>query len=626
MIRFSRFAVTKVRASKSAVRRTLRLEFLEDRVVPSTLTVGNTLDSGPGSQRAAVAASNTGDTITFPSSLRGQTFTLTGGPIEITHSLNISGPGASNLTIGGNGASRIFNIDSGAIVNLSGLTLSHGFATAGGAIDNAGDLTFANSTLVGNKASGGMGGGAILNEVDATLSLQNDLLNHNQAVTTLGSDNFGGALLNEGDASVTGCTFTSNQATGAGSTSFFGGSNGGAIDNFNCANLDVTDTTFFHNQAVGASGGGSGIGGAGGVGGAIESNAGYNMTNPSSATISDCMFIGNLADGNTANAGAVDSEGTGVYMSISGSTFVANRSVGTGNGEGTGGALENALGTMLISDCTLASNQAIGGNPGSSATVNPPWGGGQGSGMVNYGGTLTVTDSTFAGNEALGGTDTAGPGGIATGGAISDWGTALTGSPGVLTVMDSTFTGNMAVQGKGRPSTSAPSGGLAAGGAIDVSFTGSAFISGSTFSANRAVGTKGSAGVNGGTTLGGAISVGFSTLFDMTPALTDNSSVQITDSTIARNAAIGGAGGTGGNGGAALGGGIGITVGSSATLSNTTVDHNTAQSGVRGSGGQNGLGAGGGVYTLGTFTDDIMTTIGKNKASSGGGTDNDLYV
>jgi hypothetical protein len=52
------------RAPRSACTR-LRLEQLEDRLVPSTLTVLNLNDSGAGSLRAAVAAAAAGDAIDF---------------------------------------------------------------------------------------------------------------------------------------------------------------------------------------------------------------------------------------------------------------------------------------------------------------------------------------------------------------------------------------------------------------------------------------------------------------------------------------------------------------------------------------------------------------------------------
>ena len=48
-----------------------RIEALEDRWLPSTLTVLNNLDSGAGSLRAEIAAAQSGDTILFDKSLVG---------------------------------------------------------------------------------------------------------------------------------------------------------------------------------------------------------------------------------------------------------------------------------------------------------------------------------------------------------------------------------------------------------------------------------------------------------------------------------------------------------------------------------------------------------------------------
>src|SRR5262245_49605268 len=132
-----------------------RLEGLEDRVTPSTFTVTNLLDSGPGSLRAAVTAANThpgADVVTFQHGLHG-TITLTSGQLNVTDSVTINGPSAAQLAVSGNNASRVFDISSGVTATLSGLTISHGRATTGGGIDNAGNLTVSNSTLVNNQSA-----------------------------------------------------------------------------------------------------------------------------------------------------------------------------------------------------------------------------------------------------------------------------------------------------------------------------------------------------------------------------------------------------------------------------------------------------------------------------------------
>src|SRR6516165_4327958 len=85
-----------------------RLLVLEDRTLPSTLTVLNNADSGDGSLRAAISVAQSGDQIVFDPSLHGQTITLTSGQLAITKSLDIEGPGADQLSISGNHQSRIF--------------------------------------------------------------------------------------------------------------------------------------------------------------------------------------------------------------------------------------------------------------------------------------------------------------------------------------------------------------------------------------------------------------------------------------------------------------------------------------------------------------------------------------
>src|SRR5262249_18843940 len=62
----------------------LRLQALEGRWLPSTLTVPTTADSGPGSLRAEITAAKNNTTIIFdPSRVDFQTITLTSGELDI---------------------------------------------------------------------------------------------------------------------------------------------------------------------------------------------------------------------------------------------------------------------------------------------------------------------------------------------------------------------------------------------------------------------------------------------------------------------------------------------------------------------------------------------------------------
>jgi hypothetical protein len=122
-----------------------RLEALEYRTVPSTLTVTSAADDGSaGTLRAEIAAAQSGDIINFDPSLGGQTITLISGELAISKSLDIEGPGANQLTVSGNHASRIFDISSGVTVTIAGMTMTDGLAngsapvlaSTGGAILN----------------------------------------------------------------------------------------------------------------------------------------------------------------------------------------------------------------------------------------------------------------------------------------------------------------------------------------------------------------------------------------------------------------------------------------------------------------------------------------------------------
>ncbi len=182
-----------------AARPTFRptLQALEDRWLPSTLTVLNNLDSGAGSLWAEIAASKPKDTIVFNPSLNGQTITLTSGELIIPNSLTIAGPETGNLTISGNFASRVFEVGqtqtNGIKVTLSGLTISNGAAQdglGGGAIENRVSLTVSNCTLSGNTALGGRGG-AIFN-TGFNLTVSGCTLSNNSTATPPGSRNHDG--------------------------------------------------------------------------------------------------------------------------------------------------------------------------------------------------------------------------------------------------------------------------------------------------------------------------------------------------------------------------------------------------------------------------------------------------
>jgi hypothetical protein len=551
---------THIRSRAQAPRRArLALEALEGRALPSTFTVSNLLDNtDPGSLRWAVGQANSNpgpDTVVFASGVSG-TLALTGGELLITDSVTINGPGASLLTVSGNNASRVFDVSNSATVTLAGLTIANGSVT--GHDDTGTPIT-------------SYGGGGILNQAGSTLTLNQDTLSNNTATAASTSvDVFGGCLLNEGRATVTSCTFSSNEATGGGGPSFFGGSEGGAIDNFGGAILSVADSTFTANQALGASSGGAANNF--GIGGAIENNAGLQTVSngvlltqpatPSMATISNCTFTGNMASGGAGvlgNGGALDNEGTGATMTVSGSTFNNNQSVG-GDGAGSiGGAIMN------LADSTL-----------------------------------TVTNSSFSGNEALGG----GSGTSGGGGAIVNDGGDFSSATTTATISNCTFTGNMAGGVVGVANVSANGGAIVNAGPF-----GLMTVNNSTLMDNQAVGQSGVNGVGG---VGGAIN-NFS-----------GATLSVTSSSFIGNQALGASSGSAGIGGAIdsepqYGGTPSLAV--KATITNCTFSGNVAgaSTGVSGVTGFGGALANQGKGTSATMTVSDSTLSANSAQTNGGG-------
>jgi hypothetical protein len=300
---------------------------LEDRFVPSTLTVTNTLDSGAGSLRADIAPAHKGDTIVFniPKSDPGYnagtgvwTITLTSGELDITKNLTITGPGAANLTISGNHASRVFELSSHTKpqVSLSGLTISNGLVAnnSGAGIDNYGVLTISNTTLSNNSA---YDAGAIYNEYGATLTVNGCTLSGNSANLV------GGAIANDGTATISNTTLSNNSAA----------SSGGGIFNNGSGTLIVTGSTLSGNSAGGSV--------FGGVGGGIDSRG--------ALTVSGCALSGNSA-----------AEGGGICVAFNGTYSTAtltNDTVTTNTARNyVGGGLFIASGVTVSLDSFTVAN------------------------------------------------------------------------------------------------------------------------------------------------------------------------------------------------------------------------------------------------------------------------------
>ena len=370
----------------------------------TTLHVTTTNDTGVGSLRAQVAAASSGDTIDFQ--VTGA-ITLTTGRIAFNKDLTFTGPGASALTISGNDASQIFYVTGGSAVTISGLTLAHAShaSSNGGAIETDGSLTLTNDVFDHNVSTDD-GGAAV---VGGELTVTNSTFTNNSA------DDWGGAIFVHGadvPVSITGSTFSGNDAGDAGG--------GFAIQDKSSVTIDSTTVT----------------------GNTAEHGGGIEFFENNSQAVSNSTISGNHAT--KGNGGGIDSYSSG-GISITSSTLATNDSTDlgggvnlyevdgqvsiagtsiTGNTSGDGGG--GVYGAFLYQGVDI-SNSTISGNSSDA------WGGGLYLGYTYS--FVNVTNTTISGNHAA-----EGGGGAQVFGANNEQ---------TVSVIDSTISGNTAADGGG---------------------------------------------------------------------------------------------------------------------------------------------------------------------------------
>jgi len=248
----------------------------------ATFTVNSTadaVDAAPGNGtcataadectlRAAIQEANAGtgaDTINIPAGsysllIQGANEdSAATGDLDITGTLTIIGTGVGIAVVTGIG-DRVFDVQPGATVTLSRLTIQSGLLTAadaaGGGIRNAGNLTLLNVAVRNNTVQNGDGGG-IANLSGSRLELTNVTLNGNVALSR------GGGIANDvgGAMQLVNVTLTDN-----------GAFQGGNIDNLGDAEL--VNTIVANSRA-----------GLNCTGGAIQS-LGYNIDDGGSCFLS----------------------------------------------------------------------------------------------------------------------------------------------------------------------------------------------------------------------------------------------------------------------------------------------------------------------------------------------------
>lgn len=326
----------------------------------AALIVTNTNDSGVGSLRQAINDAAAGATITFDSSLSGQTITLD-DVLILSKNLTIDGSAlASPISISANTYMRVFQIYSGRTIILDSLIITKSTPGFGGGIRNWGILTVNNCTFSGNSANSGGG-------IDSwgTLTVDNSAFSNNLATER------GGGINNDGgNLTVNNSTFSNNLAT----------NNGGGI--FNWGLMTLNNSTFFNNST--------------------ENDGGGIYSSNGTLTVHNSTFSGNSAK--YYGGGIYNLWGTLSYSN----TILANSLSGDDcyNNGGTIGANSNNLvetrfncGTPAITtDPALASLADNGGRTRTMALL-------PGSAAINAGNNAACTSTDQRGvTRPLGGT------------------------------------------------------------------------------------------------------------------------------------------------------------------------------------------------------------------------------
>lgn len=321
--------------------------------------------------RDAIAAANasTGvdDTITFQSNVTG-TIDLasvlnigSSDPLVSDGALTITGPGQDALSLsgagtGGSPGSQIFNVVGTDPVGISGLTLTHGYASGPG-----GAIVTGSTQVIDSKYPVPSGPPLALSGVTVSDS-------HAQA---------GGGVYSRGPLTLTDSTIKDNTSVYAGGV-------------FSAGNSTITDSTISGNSTTGPGGG------------FAQRGSKYGRRQ---STISGSQLTGNTAQG---DGGAISSQSSAI--TISGSTL-------SGNSASNGGAIAKGDGALNITASTISGNTASEDGGGISqdqvgkysgvptltladTTVSGNTATGSGGGVYASASDTSVRTSTLSGNTA----------------------------------------------------------------------------------------------------------------------------------------------------------------------------------------------------------------------------------
>ena len=258
-------------------------------------------------------------------------------------SIAIVSLGTDSLTIDAQKWSRGFNIGSGSVVALAGLTITNGNSTKGGGIINSGVLNVVKSTLTGNSAESN--GGGIYNNAGSKVTMYGSTITGNTSLGGLLTG--GGGIYNEGIFATTNSVIVANSAL------FIGG---GIL---NLGSFAITNCLLAENSGSLQ-------------GGAIDNDTG-------AMTITNSTITGNTAR-----------EGGGIYTTYQASLTINNTIVAKNSAEDIYN-YTNVFGLIFSSDNLFGNHNLIGSGVGLNALIN----------NINGTGNIFGVDPMFA-NPALG--------------------------------------------------------------------------------------------------------------------------------------------------------------------------------------------------------------------------------
>jgi hypothetical protein len=306
---------------------------------------------GDCSLRQAVAQSNASpavdDTITFSSTLTGNTLAVASGEIDITDAVYIY-TNVADVAVSAGTSSRIFDInatsDPGMNVGIYGLTLTQGYSSNyGGAVYSRGaDLTINSSTVSDSSTTGLVSGGAIDLRY-GSLTIQDSEISGNSSGASGGAIYAYGSTLDPTTVQISDSTITGNSTSGGG--------DGGGLSTSG-------STTTIENSTVS----GNSTSGDSGYGGGIHSALGE-------ITVEGSTISGNSTEGDNARGGGLASRVS--TTTIESSTVSGNSTAGL---SADGGGVFSTDGTLAIRNSTIADNHVYGNANGGGvfATYGSP--------------------------------------------------------------------------------------------------------------------------------------------------------------------------------------------------------------------------------------------------------------